>query len=206
MNNNGEKIADLSRNDPILISDPGIVVQKIPVYSWLMNQCAMTLDSKNQPHVALFRLPGTYKPKELKHNPPPDVCERLRFFHYWRGANGTWHSSGPLNMPKGLTVKRPNIVLDSEDRVIIYWASQRGFRCYVANAADEWQDWKILSLTGPEFTSSDVSKHDRRLLMKKGILSFTAGSKGGNKGSCYSILDFDLKDFGAAIQKGQDKE
>lgn len=206
MNNNGKKIADLSKNDAIVITDPGIVVQEIPVYSWLMNQCAMALDSKNQPHVALFKLPDTHKPEKLRHGPPPDVRARLRFFHYWRHADGNWHGSGPLKLPKGLTIRRPNIALDKEDTVIIYWASNQGFRCHVASADDKWQSWKTLNLTGPEFTSNDACKHDRRLLMSKGILSFTADPNGRKEGRGYAIVDFDLKDFSAAMQESGDSK
>ena len=149
MKNHGKRIEELSRNDAIVITDPGIVVKDIPVYSWLKNQCAMALDSKNQPHVATFKLPGTFKPEKLRHDPPPAVRERLRFFHYWRHPDGNWNSSGPLEMPKGLTINLPDIVIDKEDTVVIYWASNHGFRCYVASASDKWKTWRMLTLTGP---------------------------------------------------------
>jgi hypothetical protein len=196
MNNGGEKIADLSENDAINIDDPGIVVQQIPVYSWLMNQCAMTLDSKNQPHVALFRLPDTFKPEKLAHDPPQQVRTRLRFFHYWRDPEGIWHNSGPLPMPEGLGVDRPDIIVDNNDTVIIYWATHQGFYCYVADATDNWKTTKLLRMTGPEFTADDACKHDRCLLRDKGILSFTADPKGGTDSKGYAILDFDIKKFG----------
>ena len=54
---------------------------------------------------------------------------------------------------------------------------------------------KLLKMTGPEFTSNDASKHDRRLLADKEILSFTADPKGRKLGKGFAILDFDLKDF-----------
>lgn len=205
MNNDGKQIADLSRGDPIVLGDPGIVVQKIPVYSWLMNQCAMALDARNQPHVATFRLPDTVKPEKLKHGPPSDVAARLRFFHYWRDVDGRWHGSGPLPMPEGIGIKRPNIVV-TEERAIIYWARDRGFHCFVATAAEKWSTWKLLRMTGPELTSNDACKHDRRLLRDKGILSFTADPRGGDSGKGYAILDFDLKDFARATQRVKGKD
>jgi hypothetical protein len=195
MNNGGKKIADLSKNDAIVIDDPGIVVQEIPVYAWVMNQCAMGLDSRNQPHVALYRLPDRYKPEKPGHGPPPNVRKRLRFFHYWRDTGGNWHSSGPLHMPEGLTIRRPDIVIDNEDNVIIYWSSNQGFHALVAQACDKWQTWQAFTMTEPDVSSTDVSKHDRRLLTKKGVLSFTADPKGLKDGSGYTILDFDLKDI-----------
>ena len=108
---------------------------------------------------------------------------------------GIWHNSGPLNMPAGLKVSRPDIVFDRADTVIICWATDHGFYCHVANASDKWKDTKLLRMTGPEFTSNDACKHDRRLLMDKGILSFTAYHKGGTKDKGYAIVDFDINKF-----------
>ncbi len=195
MNNTGEQIADLSRNDAITIDDPGIVVQKIPVYSWVMNQCAMALDSHNQPHVALYKLPNPYKPEALSHDPSPDVMAQLRFFHYWRTVDGTWHSSGPLPMPAGLKIGRPNLVFDREDTLVLYWASDQGFHGYVAKAVDQWQTWSTYAMGDPNFTCSDASKHDRRLLREKGILSFTGNPNGTQPRKGFAIVDFDLQDF-----------
>lgn len=55
-NNAGDVIADTRAGGQILLDTPGIVVREIPVYSWLMNQCAMTLDSANRPHVATYHM------------------------------------------------------------------------------------------------------------------------------------------------------
>jgi len=193
MNNDGEKIADLSQQDAIQIDDPGIVVREIPVYSWLMNQCGMVLDSKNQPHVALYKLTDTFKPEKLEHDPPDDVKARLKFFHYWRDTNGQWHSSGPLERPEGVTIRRPVIATTPNDTVIIYWSSNQGFYGYIASADDNWQKWQLLKMTGPKFISNDASKYDRRILMEEGILSFTANPKGEENGKGYAIVDFDLR-------------
>ncbi len=195
MNNAGKQVADLRKNDAIVIDDPGLVVREIPVYSWVMNQCAMTLDSRNQPHVVLYKLPETFKPESLQHGPPQRIRDRQRFYHYWRDVEGNWHSSGPLELPEGLSVNRPNIVLDESDTAFIYWASGKGFRCYVSGAENRWRDRELISLTGQKFTSNDVSKHDRRLLQNEGILSFTADPNGRKEGSGYVILDFDLSEL-----------
>ncbi|MFW6162356.1 MAG: BNR repeat-containing protein [Planctomycetota bacterium] len=200
MNNDGTPIAHLRRGDPIVLGDPGIVVQKIPVYSWLMNQCAMALDADNQPHVATYRLPDTARPERLTHSPPRDVAARLRFFHYWRRADGSWHSSGPLTLPEGLRLRRPHLVIRG-DTAVLYWASNQGFRCFVARASQGWGPWQLLEMTGPAFTANDACKHDRRLLRDKGILSFAADPRGAERGKGYAILDFDVQDFTTATLK-----
>lgn len=207
MNNNGVQIADLSNNDAIKIDDPGIIVQQIPVYYWLMNQCAMSLDSKNQPHVALYRLPYTHKPKELKHNPPESITPDLRYYHYWRDNNGIWHNSGPLPMFDGRSghMRRPEIITDKNDNVMIYWSDANdGFYCYISFASDNWETTSLIQLTDAQFSAS-TSKHDRQLLKEKGILSFTADPMGKSGGKGFSILDFDVKKI-LEIAKQTDKK
>ena len=194
-NNAGETIADVSKNKPILLDDPGIVVREIPVYSWLMNQCAMALDTQNQPHVATFKGPEPFIPKELEHNPPAEAAERLTFYHYWRDTDGGWHSSNPIPVPdrEHGRIRRPNLVLDQDNNVYLYWASTQGYLCHAALAKDRYEKWATFPLTGPEFLCVDACKHDRRLLRNRGILSFSAepATPGDKKG--YAILDFELK-------------
>lgn len=199
MNNNGEKIADLSQGDAIVLDDPGIVVQEIPVYSWVMNTCPMALDSKNQPHVVTYKLPGTFRPEELEHNPPDSIYPQLRFFHYWRDESGAWHNSGPIEMPEELTIKRPDMIIAEDDTIIFTWASNEGLRSFIAKAEDQWAKWNLLELTGPAYTSNNACKHDRRRLKEKGILSFTADPNGEQEGSGYAILEFDVKDILSVI-------
>lgn len=207
-NNFEQQIADLSKNDAISLTDPDIIVQQIPVYSWLMNQCAMALDSDNQPHVALFKLSDTFIPEKLEHDPPVEVKKRLSFFHYWRDKNGNWHSSKPLAMfdtsntlidstqGKEQTnyslLKRPNLVFDKNNNVLIYWSSNDGFRAYASSSKTKWKDWKLLKLTDDSFMVNDASKHDRRLLKEKNILSFSAALVKNDMTQSYAILDFDL--------------
>ena len=199
MNNDGKKIADLSKKDPILISDPGIIVEKIPIYSWIINQCAMTIDSKNRPHVSIYKLPDPQKNPTIF--PSPDLKEQQCFYHYWRDSDGKWHNSGPLEVPKGLSISRPNIVVDSNDNIIIYWVSNKGLCYYLAKADEKWKTWVLCSLTDESFTCNDLPKHDRRLLKNKGILSFTVDPKGKKEGCGYTILDFNIKDLVAYAQK-----
>jgi hypothetical protein len=201
MNNDGQQIADLAKNDAIVLDDPGIVVREIPVYSWLMNNCAMVLDAKNQPHLVHYQLPGTFRPEKLEHSPPDSIRAQLRFFHYWRDSDGSWHTNGPLELPEGLTITRPDLVMGPNDEVIITWASNRGFRSLVAGARNKWKDWQLVKLTGPAYTSNNACKHDRRLLREKGIYSFTADPNGKLENSSgYAILDFKLEDLVADLR------
>ena len=199
MNNDGEEIADLSVNNPILISDPGIIVEEIPIYSWIINQCAMTIDSKNCPHVATYKLPIPQESPTIF--PPPNLKEQQCFYHYWRDTDEKWHDSGPIDVPEGLSIGRPNIIVDSNDNVIIYWASKKGLYYYLAKADNQWKKWTLCSLTDENFTCNDPPKHDRRLLKNNGILSITVNPKAKEGGHGYAILDFDINDLVACDQK-----
>lgn len=194
-NNDGQVIGDLGDRDPVDLADPGIVVQHIPVFSWLMNQCSMTVDSRGCPHVCTYHRENPYRPEELHHGPPAEIREQLRFHHYWRDPDGTWHSSGPLESKNcDMTpMSRPHIVTDEEDNLYMYWSTDGGFLCYVSFADRGWREGVCLRLTGPRYRVNDATKHDRRLLRRKGILSFTADPQGGRKGKGFAFLDFDIK-------------
>lgn len=196
-NNAGTPIADTRRGERIVLDSPGIVVSDIPVFSWLMNQCAMTLDSNNQPHVATYHMAEPFRPQDLQHNPPPDALHRLNYYHYWRDAQGAWHRSQPLPMP--LPPRRPMIVAAPDDTMIVYFAANEGFQAHVARAADRWNRWKTLHLTGPEYTVNDATKPDRRLLRDRNILSFTVDPNGQKLGRGIAIVDFCLDRLQAAF-------
>lgn len=70
----------------------------------------------------------------------------------------------------------------------------------MASPDNQWRDWKLLKLTGPEYTSNNACKHDRRLLKDKGILSFTADPNGEKEGSSYAILEFNVETLLSAAQ------
>jgi hypothetical protein len=187
-NNAGVTIADTRQGQRIVLDSPGIVVCQIPVFSWLMNQCAMTLDSHNQPHVATYHMAEPFEPEDLQHNPPLDEQHRLNYYHYWRDADGVWHRSQPLPLP--LPRRRPMIIAAPDDTMIIYFATHEGFQAHVARAADRWSQWKTVHLTGPELTVNDATKPDRRLLRDRNILSFTADPNGQQPGRGMAIVDF----------------
>jgi len=183
-----EKIADLAAGDPIELADPGIVVCKIPVYSWLMNAGCMALDSKDRPHVVMFRLPTRYHPEKLKHSPPADIRGRICFYHYWRDGDGTWHVGGPVD-PHGSLTKRPDVVFDRRDTLHFFYTTKQGFRCMTSAADDRWGNWSSHLMTSPEWAANDATKHDRIRWREKSILSLTARLE--PKG--FAILDFVLE-------------
>ncbi len=194
-NNAGDQIADLAAGNPIALADPGIIVCEIAVYRWLMNQCGMTLDSLNRPHVTTFHMREIWKPEPLVHNPPAEVFDRFFPHHYWRDSDGVWQGSGPItdpgrNVEQQGRLQRPNIVVDREDNVFIYHATGQGYRCHTARAADDYGKWTTLALTGTEFGATDAGKHDRRLLRDRGILSFTAEPVVKEGQTAFAIVDF----------------
>ena len=197
-NNAGALIADTRKGERIVLDTPGITVYEIPVFSWLMNQCAMTLDSKNQPHVATYHMAEPFRPDDLQHNPPQEVHHRLNYYHYWRDTEGAWRRSQPLPLP--LPLRRPMIVAAPDDTMIMYFPTPQGFRAHLARAADQWSTWQTLQLTGPEFSAGDASKPDRRLLREQNILSFTVDPNGKKSGRGMAILDFHVDRLVEALQ------
>ncbi len=188
-NNGGERIADTRKGEQIAIDSPGIVVYPIPVFSWLINQCAMTLDSGNQPHVATFHMEEPFEPEHLQHDPPANERHRLNYYHYWRDGAGTWHRSEPLPRHGG----RPVVVAAPDDTIVIYFLTGEGFMCHVARAEDRWRQWQTFRLTGPEFGGLDASKPDRRRLAEDNVLSFTADPRAQKPGRGFALLDFDME-------------
>jgi hypothetical protein len=190
-NNADALIADTRQGQHIVLDSPGIVVYEIPVFSWLMNACSMTLDSKNQPHVATYHMAEPFRPDRLEHNPPADQQHRLNYYHYWRDEDGNWHRSQPLPLP--MPRRRPMIVAAPDDTMIIYFTTNEGFQAHVARAADRWSRWQTVRLTGPELTVNDATKPDRRLLRDQNILSFTVDPQGQEPGRGVAIVDFDVQ-------------
>jgi hypothetical protein len=192
-NNAGLQIANLAEGDPIELDDQGIVVREVPVFSWIMNAGCMALDSKNRPHVLTYKLPAPRKPEKLRHNPPPEILERLRVVHYWRAEDGTWCGGQPIAAgAEHGRVARGEAVFDADDTLYFFYqpkGSKSGFCCLEAGAAEQWQRWRSYPLTGPEIAGRDASKHDRRRWAEDGVLSLTAQL--GRQG--FAIVDFTLR-------------
>ena len=89
-------------------------------------------------------------------------------------------------------MRRPEIITDKNDNLLIYWSEEKdGFYFYIALATDNWKTTSLAKLTDAQFSAS-TSKHNRWLLKEKGILTFTADPMGKDvKG--FSILDFDAE-------------
>jgi hypothetical protein len=188
--NAGRKIANTAKDDPIELADAGIVVREIPVFSWIMNAGCMALDSKDRPHVMTFKLPSPRKPDELRHSPPEEIFNDLRFVHYWREDDGTWRGGEPIAETAEGKVTRGDIVFTADDTLYFFHPDRQegGFRCLAAQAADQWQQWRSSLLPGENVSSRDASKHDRRRWAEEGILSLTA-----QFGQGFGIMDLRLQ-------------
>jgi hypothetical protein len=187
-NNAGQQIADLADGDPIELADPGIVVRKIPVYSWLMNAGCLALDAKDRPHVVTYKSRVIHRPEKLAHGPPPEIQEQLCFVHYWRADDGTWHGGTPID-PGPPGVSRVDVVFDSRENLYFFYPTEAGFRYFASRVEDGWETWTgPLRLTGPELTGRDASKHDRARWREESILSFTA--KASPRG--FAIVDAEI--------------
>ncbi len=201
MNNEGQLIADTGRGEQIVLDSPGIRVREIPVFSWLMNQCGMTLDSQNRPHVATFHMEKPFRPEEVTHDPPAEELHRLNYYHYWRDDDGEWHRGDPLPVP--LPRRRPMIVAGPDDMILIYFTTPQGILCHVATAEDRWRTWTTLRLTGPEYRFNDASKPDRRRLQNENVLSLTVDPRGEKEGRGFAFIDFDMARISARARAGK---
>ncbi|MFW6171423.1 MAG: BNR repeat-containing protein [Planctomycetota bacterium] len=185
-NNEGEQIANLTKGDSIELADPGIVVREIPVFSWLMNQTTMVLDSRNRPHVITYHLTEPFPPERLEHDPPAEVYPKLRMHHYWRDDNGTWQG-GNTGVPLRT---RPGVVVDDEDSLVVYHVDQGKLRCLLARPEENWRDWKSARMPVPGLTLHKASKPDRYLATAEGILSMVAITREPDGERGLAILDF----------------
>ncbi len=187
-NNAGAQVADLKGGDPIELADPGLVVQSVPVYSWMMNQTTMVLDSSNQPHVITFKLPEPRVPEVVKHSPPGEWGPDFSMYHYWRDDSGAWHDSGPI---AAMSV-RPGVIFDSRDTMIVYYRQAGRLRCHTARATSDWSDWTTDDLTIDEASVVSAGKPDRLRAVRDNVLSFAVATNEGDGARGFSIIDFDV--------------
>jgi hypothetical protein len=188
-NNAGRPIADLSAGDPIELADPGIVVRPIPVYSWLMNQTTMVIDSQNRPHVITYHLPEPVRPDVVEHNPPEPLAARLRMFHYWRSADGSWQG-GDTGVPLRT---RPGVVFDANNRMVVYYAADGGLNVHRATADDGWASWTSQRVQVPTLALVAAGKPDRRLARESGLVSFACVTQTDAQRRGFAIVDLRLE-------------
>ncbi len=194
-NNAGVQIADTRLGEQISIDSEGIVVFEIPVFSWVINQCGMALDSKGNPHVAMLQMETVYQPENrLTMSDRMDESQQPRqnYFHYWRDDAGQWHRSKMLKKYKHHA--RPAIVVAPDDTVIIYFQTGGdGIRCHVARAQDHWTEWRTARLAGPDCTYEDASKPDRQRMDRDGVLSITVDPRAQQSGKGLAFLDVSVQ-------------
>ncbi len=151
LNNAGETLAE-----PANVNSPGITVASISRLHGLMNTHGQAIDSKGRIHVVMWHCTDETlaeagsKPGEERWGPP----EARRYHHYWRDAEGRWHHT---QLP-WVAGNRPKVFLDQDDNACVIYAvpsepadladghlHRRGDLVIVgANAASNWEDWKIL--------------------------------------------------------------
>lgn len=140
-NTDGAQVADLGRGLPITIDSPGVEVVGLPTYSWIVNNGAMALDGRGNPHV-IYQMSATVT---------QDVIERNHHHsHLYRDDQGQWHQNWitpPDEHFPGLR-NRGTLLADSNDDLHFYVRRGSRLEYYRARAAEEWKDWTRLELAG----------------------------------------------------------
>ena len=180
-NNAGALIGDRDGTDPgiprlITIDSPGLTVVPLPQTASLMNEQAQAVDAAGQVHIVMWHLdPAKADPADHRVWQP----DRSSYFHYWRGADGSWRSTtipGPVGA-------RPKIAFDRNDAAYVVYtlpagpdANGRGIyydhgRLVVATAtrAAGWADWSVHDVAPGPFGTEPLL--DDRLFREKGVLS-----------------------------------
>jgi hypothetical protein len=146
----------------------------------------MIVDSRNRPHVITYHLPEPFQPDIVRHDPPEAVAKRLRMFHYWRDAEGHWRGGEPLVPLR----KRPGVVFDPQDNLIVYHANDGGLKVHRSSSDGQWQTWTSSHLAVPEVELVAAGKPDRWLARDAGIVSFACVLQTAQEGRGFAILDF----------------
>jgi len=177
-NNTGKQIADLAADRPIRIDSEGIRVLDIPQNSWILNQDAMVLDSRNQPHMIMSR----------SSNVTANIAQtNIHIMHYWRTPDGQWHEQMILDTKS--TVGRGegwvqvidwrgDVFMDEHDNLFTYFPMQDDL-LHVAQAkrGEGWRNWTIYPLTGadtklPHYLINQAGqKYDRFRWTRDAVLS-----------------------------------
>ncbi len=181
-NDSGRRVADLSRDDPISIDDPGLVVLPAPVGSWLLNQGTLALDVDAQPHIfASMSTVETFK---------QDEADR-RYLHVWRESEGTWQRSwvDDTTVRDAPPPVRGDIVVTPDNDVVLLFAVDGTLFTARATAAADWSDWQFSALGGA-YASGEVSV-DLERFAAEGVLTI-ALVEGSDDRFAFALRDLAL--------------
>ena len=180
-NNAGTVIADRDSTTPAVpklftVDSPGLVVERLPQTSSLMNEQTQAVDSAGRLHVVMWHLDPAKADPTDKRTWQPD---RSSYFHYWREADGTWKS----NIIPGDVGNRPQLAFDKKDNAYVVYTLPTGpdaktkgiyfahgrLVIATATAADHWADWTVHDAAPGPFGTEPLL--DNPLLLETGVLS-----------------------------------
>lgn len=208
-NNAGQKVADATTNDMILISDPGLVVHSIDLKQSLYNQQTQTVDQQGGVHtVIVYRRqePGyEYRSSHQQWDP-----ERVAYYHHYRDpSSGEW-SVHRLPVETGVGA-RPAIGVDANGNIYAVYTDrgpEDGDYKYNAgslviagaSAASGYSDWSILHIEDVEFIGEPQLDTER--LLNDGILSIFIQEDSPVTGATTSnlhVIEFAVPEPGTAL-------
>jgi hypothetical protein len=177
-NNAGTVVANLAANDPLNISDPGLVVVALDDKQSLYNQMTQGVDSAGRVHTIVEHRrqePGY----EWRSSDPIWDPERSAYYHYFRDpATGEW-SQRQLPTETGVG-SRARMAIDADGNVYAVYTDrgpEDGNYKYnpgnliisAATAASNYTDWSILYQGTEQFIGEPFI--DKTRLLEDGILS-----------------------------------
>jgi hypothetical protein len=197
LNNTGATIAVLNggTNPAKAIKLDSLGHQVYPIrYNWgYMNTTTQAVDSKGRVHVIAWRNPDN------AHSATTDL-NQWRYFHYWRGTDGTWRER---LLP--FFGRKPQVVLDDAGNMYVifgkgtdlnYHTNDPGARLFLATAteASGWTDWNIVSdVTGRQYHGEpllDIGRWERERILS---IYYQERPTTAGEGSPLHVLDFQAK-------------
>ncbi|MFE2757247.1 BNR repeat-containing protein [Actinosynnema sp. NPDC059335] len=170
--------------EPVGVSSPGVLVDRLGPDRGLMNQESQAVDSTGTPHVVI-----SYVPERFARCVSDYAAQRTRFartFHLTRSA-GTW-TKREVPVPPGST-QRTKLVLDRADNAYLVMP---GGRIVTAAAADGWTRWAT-AFTPTSFDAFGEVNVDTSRVAVDGVLSVQYQRKStGATPSAIHVADFRL--------------
>lgn len=179
-NNAGRTVANLPAGVPVRVDSLGIRVAEIPTYSWLINQDAMVVDSRNQPHVVTHH--STVPAEE-----PGD--RNIHYIHYWREPSGEWRSGWITSTATRHTSfrRRGALAIDPRDD-LHFLVIEGGLKYYYGPAEEERDRWSARGL-GSGYSGQGL-RYDRRLWEKNQVL-YASATHGSDNAYILPIFQWD---------------